>query len=116
MVAAARKGGKRHEVPRRCELVLYLTVWTEAACISGDKKTPLFRNMATRDGRLSDCGMSRFHVFHMMKRRAMTAGLPYSTCCHTFRATGITTYLEMMARWSMPRPSPSRIVPHHQAL
>jgi integrase/recombinase XerD len=24
----------------------------------------------------------------------MAAGLPYSTCCHTFRATGITAYLE----------------------
>jgi len=29
----------------------------------------------------------------MIKRRAKEAGLPYSTCCHTFRATGITTYL-----------------------
>jgi integrase/recombinase XerD len=38
--------------------------------------------------------MSRFDVFHMIKRRAKAAGLPYSTCCHTFRATGITTYLE----------------------
>jgi integrase/recombinase XerD len=30
----------------------------------------------------------------MIKRRAEAAGLPYSTCCHTFRATGITTYLQ----------------------
>ena len=29
----------------------------------------------------------------MIKRRAAAAGLPPSTCCHTFRATGITTYL-----------------------
>jgi integrase/recombinase XerD len=28
----------------------------------------------------------------MIKRRAKEANLPYSTCCHTFRATGITTY------------------------
>ena len=38
--------------------------------------------------------MSRFDVLHMIKRRAEVAGLPYSTCCHTFRATGITTYLQ----------------------
>jgi integrase/recombinase XerD len=37
---------------------------------------------------------SRFDVFHMVKRRAKAAALPYSTCCHTFRATGITAYLE----------------------
>ena len=28
-----------------------------------------------------------------IKRRASAAGLPASTCCHTFRATGITAYL-----------------------
>ena len=30
----------------------------------------------------------------MVKRRARAAGLPDSTCCHTFRATGITAYLQ----------------------
>lgn len=44
--------------------------------------------------RLSERPMSRFDVLHMIKRRAEAAGLPYSTCCHTFRATGITTYLQ----------------------
>jgi site-specific recombinase XerD len=89
------KGGKRHEVPCHSELALYLTAWTQAAGIGSDsdKKTPLFRSMG-RGGRLGDAGMSRFDVFHMIKRRAAAAGLPYSTCCHTFRATGITTYLE----------------------
>ena len=38
--------------------------------------------------------MSRFDVLHMIKRRVEAAGLPYSTCCHTLRATGITTYLQ----------------------
>jgi len=30
----------------------------------------------------------------MIKRRAEGAGLPSSICCHTFRATEITAYLE----------------------
>lgn len=30
----------------------------------------------------------------MIKRRASAAGLSEKTCCHTFRATGITAYLE----------------------
>jgi integrase/recombinase XerD len=37
-------------------------------------------------------------VLRMIKRRAGGAGLPSSTCCHTFRATGITAYLETAAR------------------
>jgi len=30
----------------------------------------------------------------MIKRRAVAAGLPETINCHTFRATGITAYLE----------------------
>lgn len=30
----------------------------------------------------------------MVKRRALAAGLSERICCHTFRATGITAYLE----------------------
>jgi integrase/recombinase XerD len=38
--------------------------------------------------------MIRSDVLYMIKRRAKGATLPYSTCCHTFRATGITAYLQ----------------------
>ncbi len=48
----------------------------------------------SKSDKLTDNPMTRFDVLHMIKRRAQAAGLPYSTCCHTFRATGITTYLE----------------------
>jgi len=71
----------------------HLNTWMTAAGISRDKKGPLFRSMGKGD-RLGDRAMSRFDVLHMIKRRAEAAGLPYSTCCHTFRATGITTYLQ----------------------
>ena len=33
-------------------------------------------------------------ALRMIKRRARHAGLPNRVCCHTFRATGITAYLE----------------------
>jgi transposase len=39
--------------------------------------------------------MNRIDVFHqMITRRARDAGLPANASCHTFRATGITAYLE----------------------
>ena len=87
------KGGKRHEVPCHPTLEEYLNAWIAAAGTTRDKKGPLFRSMVKGD-RLGDKPMSRFDVLHMIKRRADAAGLPYSTCCHTFRATGITTYLQ----------------------
>jgi integrase len=87
------QGGKRHEVPCHAELEAYVTAWTKAAGISRDKKEPLFRSVGK--GRLSENAMPRFDVFHMIKRRAKAAGLPYSTCCHTFRATGSPPILKM---------------------
>ena len=44
--------------------------------------------------RLTDRPMDRNDALRMIKRRARTAGLSAATCCHTFRATGITAYLE----------------------
>ncbi|MGO9268443.1 MAG: tyrosine-type recombinase/integrase [Candidatus Binataceae bacterium] len=87
------KGGKRHEVPCHAQLAEYLQAWLTAADVAREKKAPLFRSVGKGE-RLSARALSRFDVFHMIKRRAKVAALPYSTCCHTFRATGITTYLE----------------------
>jgi integrase/recombinase XerD len=87
------KGGKRHEVPCHHNLTEYLDAWIDAVKIAGDKKGPLFR--AIRKGnKLTENLMAREDILAMIKRRAAGAALPYSTCCHTFRATGITTYLQ----------------------
>jgi integrase len=58
-----------------------------------EKKGPLFRSV-DRHKKVTLNPMTRTDVLRMVKRRALAAGLPYSTCCHTFRATGITAYLE----------------------
>ena len=38
--------------------------------------------------------MHRVDVWHMIRRRAADLGLTVKIGCHTFRATGITAYLE----------------------
>lgn len=38
--------------------------------------------------------MHRVDALRMIYRRATAAGLDVHVCCHTFRATGITVYLE----------------------
>ena len=57
-----------------------------------EPKASLFQSV-DRAGRLSGRPLGRRAVLAMIKRRAAPAGLPPSTCCHTFRATGITAYL-----------------------
>lgn len=44
--------------------------------------------------RIQQHRLTRNDAFRMIKRLATAAGLPPTTCCHTFRATGITAYLE----------------------
>jgi integrase/recombinase XerD len=87
------KGGKRHEVPAHHNAEAYLDAYLEAAGIRDEKKSPLFRSV-DRQRQITPNVITRTDVLRMVKRRAMLAGLPSSTCCHTFRATGITAYLE----------------------
>jgi integrase/recombinase XerD len=87
------KGGKRHEVPAHHNAEAYLDAYLVAAGIAGRKKSPLFRTI-NKSRQLTESPMYRSDVLRMIKRRAEAAGLPASTCCHTFRATGITAYLE----------------------
>jgi integrase/recombinase XerD len=92
------KGGKRHEVPANHKAEALVDAYMDAAGLWEDKKGVLFRTVDkhTIDGQrqLTDRGMDRNDVLRMIKRRAKDAELPESTCCHTFRAMGITAYLE----------------------
>jgi integrase/recombinase XerD len=87
------KGGKRHEVPAHHNVEAYVDAYLEAAQIAGDRKGPLFRSLDRRR-QLTERRLHRLEALAMVKRRARQAGLHETTCCHTFRATGITTYLE----------------------
>lgn len=86
------KGGKRHDLPAHHNAEEYLDAYLKLSDVYGSKKTYIFRTIDKR-GRLTSRAMSRTDALKMIKRRAKAAGLPYSTCCHTFRATGITAYL-----------------------
>ena len=84
------KGGNRHEGPAHHNAEIYIDAYLDVV-----GKSPLFRSIDVRR-QSSGRPMNRIDVLRMVKRRALAAGLPFSTstCCHTFRATGITVYLE----------------------
>ncbi len=86
------KGGKRHDVPAHHRAAEALDTYLEAAGLE-DGREALFQSVDRVGERLSGRPLTRRVVLAMIKRRAATAGLPPSTCCHTFRATGITAYL-----------------------
>ena len=88
------KGGKFHEVPAHHKAQEFLDVYVTAAGIEFDAAGPLFRTAKGRSGKLTANRLSRQDAYRMVKRRAREAGLSERISCHTFRATGITAYLE----------------------
>jgi site-specific recombinase XerD len=88
------KGGKRHEMPAHHNLEAYLDAYIEAAGIRDEGKAPLFRSAAGRTGALTDRPMNRVDAWRMIQRRAADLGFKVRIGCHTFRATGITAYLD----------------------
>jgi site-specific recombinase XerD len=87
------KGGKRHEMPVHHNLEDYLDAYIKAAGIGGLHKSPLFRTSLGKTDTLTTNAMHRTDVYRMIRRRAHDAGMTTKIGAHTFRATGITTYL-----------------------
>jgi site-specific recombinase XerD len=88
------KGGKRHEMPAHHKLEHFLDEYIKAAGIGGDGKGPLFHSAIGRTGALTGTVMNRVDAWRMVQRRAAELGSKVNIGCHTFRATGITAYLE----------------------
>ena len=87
------KGGKDHDVPAHHKAEDYVDAYLQAAGIRDQPNGPLFRTVDSRRT-LTLHRMLRGDVLRMIKRRAKAAGLTTRVCCHTFRATGITAYLQ----------------------
>ncbi len=89
------KGGKLHMLPCHHNLDAYLEAYITAAGIAEDKKGVLFRTASDRTGMtLTDRPLSQSNAYRMIRQRAKAAGIETEICNHTFRATGITSYLK----------------------
>lgn len=118
-IRLSEKGGKSHDVPCHHHLEADLLAWLEAAGHSDDPNAPLFQSFmweatlasaedacvpdsaadnpkAARNPRrvLSGKPFAQAMAWEMIQRRAKAAGIETHICNHTFRATGITTYLK----------------------
>lgn len=87
------KGGKRHEMPCHHILEDYLLSYIEA-CAINEGRGPLFRTISRGTKALSATPLRQAEVHAMVRRRARNAGIETRIGNHSFRATGITTYLK----------------------
>jgi len=93
------KGGKVNELPCHHNLEQFLDEWLQVARL--EQTHPLFPTL--RHGKLTSqnsensagrAPLPQQNVYAMIQRRAAAAGIKTKISCHSFRATGITTYLQ----------------------
>lgn len=106
------KRGKTHELPAHHKLLDHLDAYFTSAGHREQPKAPLFRSARGRTGELTEHRLSRHDAYAMVRRRANAAGVAAKIGNHSFRGTGITTYLlndgslevaQEMANHSSPR-------------
>jgi site-specific recombinase XerD len=88
------KGGKQHEMPCHHNLEAYLHAYIDGTAIANDPKGPLFRTIGRKSGALTQTALPQQNAYAMIERRARAIGLGTKIGNHSFRATGITTYLK----------------------
>jgi len=88
------KGGRIHEMPCHHTLEACLAAYIDAAGLSGEFNIPLFQSIEKGSIHLSGRRLAHANAYNMVKERARQAGIASPVCCHTFRATGITSYLK----------------------
>lgn len=86
------KGGRLHHLPAHSRLERAIDEYLERLRPRISLGSPLFQSFSTT-GVPTGKQMSRHDAIRIVERTARAAGLSDSTCWHTFRATGVTTYL-----------------------
>jgi integrase len=88
------KGGKEKELPVHHKLEELLDQYLKATGLEKELGSPLFPASIGKTGKLSRRPLVRTDAADMLKRRLKQAGLPAHYSPHSFRATGITNFLE----------------------
>jgi integrase/recombinase XerD len=86
------KGGKEHEMPVHHLLEQILYEYLEAAGLRSGQ--PLFQSVNSSGTEVTGRTLNRYNAWAAIRKRAKAAGFLTPVGCHTWRATGITIYLE----------------------
>ena len=86
------KGGKEHEMPVHHLLEELLNEYIVAAGLQSGQ--PLFQSVNSLGTAVTGRALNRYNAWAAIRRRDKAAGFLTPVGCHTWRATGITIYLE----------------------
>lgn len=94
VIRLKEKGGVEREIPCHPVLAEYMDAWIKHAGLTGNNVSLFQTFTGQAHDTLSGRALSRDEALKMVKRRLARADLSSLFSCHSFRATGITTFLE----------------------
>jgi site-specific recombinase XerD len=94
LIRFKEKGGKEKEIPVHHKLEEILDEYLKVSKLREKPDTPLFPTTLGKSRELGSRPMTRFDGANLLKRRLRDAGIVGDYSPHSFRATGITNYLE----------------------
>jgi integrase/recombinase XerD len=86
------KGGKEHEMPVHHLLEEILNEYIVAAGLQSGQ--PLLQSVNSLGAAVTGRALNRYNAWAAIGKRAKAAGFLTPVGCHTWRATGVTVYLE----------------------
>src|SRR6266436_301964 len=87
------KRGKEHEVPVHSKAKEAVDLWLERSYVASKPNAPLFPSFAKNRETLDWRRLDRRSVLKLVEKRAKASGILKRVCCHSFRATGVTEYM-----------------------
>ena len=87
------KRGKEHEVPVHSKDKEAFDLWLERSYLASNPSAPLFPSFGKNRETIELRRLDRRSVLKLVEKRARTSGILKRVCCHSFRATGVTEYM-----------------------
>ena len=87
------KRGKEHEVPVHSKAKEAVDLWLERSHLASKPSAPLFPSFGKDRETLNWRRLDRRSVLKLVEKRAKASGIQKRVCCHSFRATGVTEYM-----------------------
>ena len=87
------KRGKEHEVPVHSKAKEAVDLWLERSHLTSNPSAFIFPSFAKNLETIESRRLDRRSVLKLVEKRAKANGILKRVCCHSFRATGVTEYM-----------------------
>ena len=87
------KRGKGTGVPVHSKAKEAVDLWLERSHLTSNPSAPLFPSFGKNRETIESRRLDSRSVLKLVEKRARTSGILKRVCCHSFRATGVTEYM-----------------------